>query len=260
MSKSQLDIGEHVKEWRKRRRVTQLEVALAAGVSTRHLSFIETGRAVPSRQMVLHLAEYFRVPIRERNMMLVSAGYAPMFMERSLEDPALAAVQHAISLILERHKPYPAFALDRHWNVVASNRALPVLYEGIAPHLLQPPINVMRLSLHPEGMSTRIENLPEWRAHALHRVQEHLDLSADPVLLGLHRELLSYPAPPQETTRAYDVFVPYRVQTRIGLLSFLTTTMVFGTPLDVTLSELMLECFFPADGATADTVQALSAH
>lgn len=192
--------------------------------------------------------------------MLVAAGYAPIFLERSLEHPALAAVQEAITLILERHKPYPAFALDRHWNVVASNRALPVLYEGVAQHLLQPPINAMRMSLHPEGMSPRIDNLSEWRAHALKRLQQQVDLSADPVLLSLHRELLSYPAPPHERTREYDVFVPYRVHTRIGLLSFFTTTMVFGTPLDITLSELMLESFFPADAATAEAVRALSSR
>jgi transcriptional regulator with XRE-family HTH domain len=208
-----MQVGDHLRHWRQRRRLSQMDVALAAGLSTRHLSFIETGRSNPSRQMILNLAEHFRIPIRERNVLLVSAGFAPVFAERPLEHPALAAVRAALDIVVEGHKPYPAFALDRHWNLVASNRALPLLYEGIAPHLLEAPINALRLSLHPQGMSPRIENLGEWHAHALRQLQYQVDISADPVLIALHREIQSYPAPAPDPGQHYDVFVPYRVRT-----------------------------------------------
>jgi transcriptional regulator with XRE-family HTH domain len=248
-------VGGLLREWRQRRRMSQLDLACEAGISARHLSFVETGRALPSRGMVLHLAEQLEVPIRERNLLLVAAGYAPVFPERSLRDPALAAARTAIELILERQRPYPAFALDRHWNIAASNDALPELYADVAPELLQRPVNAVRLSLHPRGLARRIVNLPEWRAHILFRLHRQIEITADPVLIDLLHEVSDYPAP---AARAIPpgalenaIVVPFKIHTPAGLLSFFGTTTVFGTPIDVTLSELALELFFPADQETA---------
>ena len=258
MNIQQRHIGEHLRDWRQRRRLSQLDLACEAEISARHLSFVETGRSQPSREMILHLAEQLRIPMRERNVLLVAAGYAPIFPERPLNDPALASARAAIEILLEGHKPYPAFALDRHWNVVASNGALTELYEGVAEHLLAPRVNAMRLSLHPQGLAPRIENLAEWRAHLLHRLRQQVDLTADPVLVELQRELLAYPAPPAPAAQRNDVIVPFRVRTSLGVLSFFSTTMVFGTPIDITLSELALESFFPADSETAAIVRNIS--
>ena len=188
-------VGGLLREWRQRRRLSQLELACEARISTRHLSFLETGRSQPSRDMVLHLAEQLDVPMRERNVLLVAAGFAPSFGEHALDDPALGSVRDAIDMVLERQKPYPAFAIDRHWRVVASNSALQELYEGCAGHLLERPVNGLRLTLHPEGMAPRIDNLAEWRAHILARLKQQIDMTADPVLIALRRELLSYRAP-----------------------------------------------------------------
>jgi transcriptional regulator with XRE-family HTH domain len=260
MNLQQRHVGEHLRDWRQRRRLSQLDLASEAEISARHLSFLETGRSQPSREMILHLAEQLEIPMRERNVLLVAAGFAPIFPERSLDDPALASARKAIELVLEGQKPYPAFALDRHWNIAASNRALPQLYEGVAPELLERPVNAMRLSLHPNGLSQRIVNLAEWRAHLLHRLRGQVELTADPKLIELQRELLSYPAPPEHPGRnAHDIVVPLRVRVGESNLSFFSTTMVFGTPVDVTLSELALESFFPADAETAAAVQRLTA-
>jgi transcriptional regulator with XRE-family HTH domain len=260
MNIHQRHVGEHLRDWRQRRRLSQLDLACEAEISARHLSFVETGRSQPSREMILHLSEQLQIPMRERNVLLVAAGYAPIFPERKLDDPALKSVREAIDLLLEGHKPYPAFAIDRHWNVVASNRALQILYEGVAERLLTPPVNALRLSLHPEGVGARVVNLAEWRAHALHRLQQQIEMTADPVLVELHRELSSYPAPAEPANaRRNDVVVPFRVRTSAGVLSFFTTMMVFGTPIDVTLSELALESFFPADAETAEIVRRISA-
>ena len=256
-------VGHLLREWRQRRRLSQLALACDAGISTRHLSFIETGRAQPSRDMLLHLSEQLEVPVRERNVLLVAAGFAPMFPERPLEDPALAAARAAIDLVLERQKPYPAFALDRHWHIVASNAALPELYDGIAPDLLQPPVNVMRLSLHPRGLAPRIANLAEWRAHLLARLRRQVELTADAAVIDLLNEVNAYPAPgsrPVQTTGLeHDIAVPFRIKTDDGLLSFFSMTTVFGTPVDVMLSELALELFFPADEETAAMVMRMAA-
>lgn len=249
-------VGGLLREWRQRRRLSQLDLASEARISTRHLSFLETGRAQPSRDMVLHLAEQLDVPMRERNVLLVAAGFAPSFRERSLDDPALASVRSAVELVLERQKPYPAFAIDRHWRIVASNAALPELYEGCAEELLARPINGLRLTLHPEGMAPRIDNLAEWREHILARMKQQIDMTADPELVALRRELLSYPAPEaHDAPLEQAVAVPFRVRTSLGLLSFFSTTTIFGLPVDVTLSELALELFFPADEATARAVE-----
>jgi transcriptional regulator with XRE-family HTH domain len=258
-------VGELLRQWRQRRRMSQLELATEAEISSRHLSFIETGRAQPSRDMVLHLAEELAVPMRERNLLLVAAGYAPIFAQRSLDDPALAAARSAIDLVLEAQKPYPAFAIDRHWVVVASNAALPELYAGVTPALLQPPVNGLRLSLHPQGLAPRIANFREWRAHLLASTRRRIDLTGDQVLAELLREVSDYPvpagkAPAQTAANEYAFAVPFKIVTAAGLLSFFSTTTVFGTPVDVTLSELALELFFPADAATAEIVQRLAGN
>jgi hypothetical protein len=200
--------------------------------------------------------------MRERNILLVAAGYAPIFPERKLEDPALQAARKAIDLILESQKPYPAFAIDRHWTIIASNAAIPEVYVGVAPHLVKPPINALRLSLHPEGLAPRVANLPEWREHLFARLRREIDLTADPVLIDLMREFSKYPAPMPMSKNHGDssglehaVAIPFRITTSLGLLSFFTTTTIFGTPVDVTLSELALECFYPADAATAEIVR-----
>jgi transcriptional regulator with XRE-family HTH domain len=188
-------VGHLLREWRQRRRMSQLDLALGADVSARHLSFLETGRSVPSREMVLHLAERLEVPLRERNALLLAAGYAPAFRERPLSDPALAAARQAVELVLAGHEPYPALAVDRHWSLLASNRALGPFLAGVSPDLLRPPVNVLRLSLHPEGTAPRIANLLEWRSHLLARLRRQVDASGDPVLGDLLEELRGYPGP-----------------------------------------------------------------
>ncbi len=248
-----LTVGSQLREWRQRRRLSQLDLSVDAEVSTRHLSFVETGRSMPSREMVLRLADRLEVPLRERNRLLIAAGFAPMFAERALDDPALQSAREAVELILKGHEPYPALAIDRHWTLVSYNRAVPLLLEGVAPELLRPPLNVLRLSLHPEGLAPRIANLAQWRAHLLARLRQQVDVSADPVLAELADELRAYPAPPQAHPDITEtaVVVPLVLATPQGMLSFISTTTVFGTPLDITLSELALETFFPADAATA---------
>jgi transcriptional regulator with XRE-family HTH domain len=256
-------IGDLLREWRQRRRLSQLTLACDAEISTRHLSFIETGRSQPSRAMILHLSEQLAIPMRDRNILLVAAGYAPIFPERSLDDPALQSVRKAIDLVLERQKPYPAFALDRHWTIAASNGALPEVYVGVAPHLMQPPINALRLTLHPDGLAPRIANLSEWRQHSLARLRRQIDVTADPVLLELLRELSQYSGPGGKNhlavpTEEPAVAIPFCIRTERGLLTFFTTTTMFGSPVDITLSELAVECFYPAD-ATAQIVRETAA-
>jgi len=249
-------VGTLLRECRQRRRLTQMDLALDAEVSPRHLSFVETGRAQPSREMLLHLTEALEIPLRERNTLLVAGGYAPMFRERRLDDAALAEARRAIDVVLEAQKPFPAFALDRHWNIVASNQALPQLYEGVAPELLAPPPNTLRLALHPRGAAPRIENLPEWRAHLLARLRKQVEITGEGVLKGLLEEVLSYPGEKTENrTFENTVLVPLRIRCSLGVLSFMSTTTVFGTPVDVTLAELAIEMFFPADAATANLVK-----
>jgi transcriptional regulator with XRE-family HTH domain len=257
-------VGGLLREWRQRRRLSQLDLACDAGISTRHLSFVETGRAHPSRDMLLHLSEQLDVPVRERNVLLVAAGYAPIFPERPLADPAMAAARAAIDLVLDRQKPYPAFALDRHWGIVASNAALPELYDNVAAHLLQPPVNAMRLSLHPNGLAPQIVNLAEWRAHLLHRLRHQVELTADRALIDLLREVSEYPVPREKRGQVqgleHDIAVPFKIKTGGDVLSFFSMTTVFGTPVDVMLSELALELFFPADQETAASVQRKAAR
>ena len=256
-------VGTLLRDWRQRRHMSQLDLACEAEVSTRHLSFVETGRAQPSRDMVLHLAELLEVPLRERNRLLLAAGYAPAFPERPLDDPALAAARRALDLVLSGHEPNPALVVNRHWTLVAANRAAGRLLSGIAASQLEPPVNVLRLSLHPEGLAPRIQNFGEWRAHVLTRLRRQIDLTADPVLMELATTIASYPAPPgsnpHQAPDAYGgVVVPLRLATDAGVLSLFGTITVFGTPVDITLSELALESFFPADAETAAILRRLA--
>lgn len=253
-------LGALLREWRQRRHLSQLALALEADISQRHLSFVESGRAQPSREMVLRLTEELDVPLRERNRFLVAAGYAPVFPERPLDDPALTAARHAVERVLQGHEPYPAIAVDRRWTLLAANRAIGPLLADVAPSLLQPPVNVLRLAVHPDGLAPRIANLAQWRTHLLDRLRRQVEISADPVLEELFAELRDYPLPPTRVrhapiTIAHDgsgVFVPLQLATDSGMLSLISTTTVFGTPVDVTLAEIALECFFPADADTAE--------
>jgi transcriptional regulator with XRE-family HTH domain len=259
-------VGDLLREWRQRRRLSQLDLACEADISTKHLSFVESGRARPSRDMVMHLAERLDVPLRERNVLLVAAGFAPVFKERKISDPALAAQRQAIELVLKAHEPYPALAIDRHWTMISANAMVPQLLAGIDAALLTPPVNVLRLSLHPGGLAPRTANLAQWRAHLLERLRRQVEVSADPTLAELLAELRALPAPSQTTQRRApeakqdmdSVVVPFQLATDAGTLSFFSTTTVFGTPVDITLSELAVEAFFPADAATAEALRAIA--
>jgi transcriptional regulator with XRE-family HTH domain len=260
MAQPSRPIGDMLREWRQRRRISQLDLALDADVSAKHVSFVETGRAQPSREMILRFAEHLRVPLRERNVLLNAGGFAPVFPERSLDDAALTTARRAVELVLRGHEPYPAIAIDRHWTLVAANRAVAPLTAGIPPALLQPPTNVLRLSLHPDGLAPRIVNYVEWRAHVIERVRQQVEMTADAVLADLLSELGQYPAPPEtaatRATRDYEgVAVPLALRTDSGVLAFISTTTVFGTPVDITLSELAVESFFPADEETAEALR-----
>jgi transcriptional regulator with XRE-family HTH domain len=252
-------IGERLRDWRQKRRLSQLDLALDAEISTRHLSFLETGRAAPSRDMVLRLAERLDVPLRERNALLLAAGYAPVFPERSFEDPGLSAVRAAVEVVLHAHLPFPALAVDRRWIMLASNAALGPLLEGVSPKLLDGPVNVLRVSLHPEGVAPRIANLAEWRGHILSRLRRQLADSGDAELADLIKELSAYPGG-EAHPRAGEglIAAPLRLKTPSGELSFLSATMTFGAPLDVMVSELAIETFLPADAATAKALQSTS--
>lgn len=242
-----------LRDWRRRRRLSQLDLSNEAGVSARHLSFVETGRARPSREMVLHLAERLEIPLRERNELLLSAGFAPLYGRRSLDDPDMTAVRRALDLVLAAYEPYPAVVVDRGWNLVAGNRSITLLTDGSDPELLAPPANALRLALHPRGLASRILNLPQWRTHLLTRLAREAHLTADPQLSALHRELKLLPGgwdprPPD------GIAVPLRLRHDDGPLSFLSTVTTFGTAVDLTAAELSIEAFLPADARTADVL------
>jgi transcriptional regulator with XRE-family HTH domain len=260
MTRSLSAVGEHLRMWRQRRRLSQLDLACNAQISTRHLSFIETGRSLPSREMLLRLAEQLDVPLRVRNEWLLAAGYAPHFAEHALADPVMGDALAGIARILSAHEPFPALAVDGHWTLLQANRAVGPLLADVAPRLLEPPVNVLRLSLHPEGLAPRIMNLAEWRAHLLQRLRRQSEQTADPYLADLLDELQAYPVSCADlvTAGANGIAVPLRLKTRLGVLSLLSATMVFGTPLDVTLSELALETFLPADAETARLLRRLA--
>jgi transcriptional regulator with XRE-family HTH domain len=256
----QRPIGDLLREWRRHRRLSQLDLATGAEISTRHLSFVESGRSQPSRDMILHLAEYLDVPLRERNALLVAAGFAPAFRERALDDPALAGARATIDLLLKGLEPYPALAVDRYWQLVASNQATLRLLDGVAAELLEPPVNVLPLSLHPAGLAPRIRNLGQWRAHLLHRLRQQIDACHDAQLIALLRELQALPVPQgtAEADIASAIAVPLQLEVDGQVLCMLSTTTVFGTPVDITLAELALEAFVPADGRTAEQLRLMA--
>jgi transcriptional regulator with XRE-family HTH domain len=250
-----VSVGELLRNWRERRRLSQMDLALEADVSTRHLSFVETGRSAPSRDMVLRLADQLNVPLRERNQLLLAGGYAPVYSQAALDAPELSEVRAAVRQVLTGHEPYPAAAVDRHWNLVEANSGIALMIAQVAPELLEPPANAMRLALHPGGLAPRIANLGEWRLHLLSRLRRQVALTADPVLTDLYEEVRAYPCddeqPDVELPAAGEVFVPLRLRNGDGELRFFSTVTTFGTPLDVTVAELAIESFFPADAATA---------
>ncbi len=258
-------IGDLLRDWRQRRRLSQLDLALDAEISARHLSFVETGKSQPSRDMVLLLAEQLDVPLRERNVLLAAAGYAPVFSQRALGDPALTAAREAVEIILKGHEPFPALAIDRHWSLLSANRIAMMILAGVDAELVAPPINVLRVSLHPKGLAPRIANLGEWRGHLLERLRRQIDATGDATLAALHEELSAYPAPKERGRASHAhpdagmIAVPMKLETHIGALSFFSTTTVFGTPVDVTLSEIALEAFYPADRETGDALRRMAA-
>lgn len=253
-------VGPLLRTWRQRRRLSQLDLACEADVSTRHLSYVETGRSRPSRAFVLHLAEHLDVPLRERNELLVAAGYAPVYGETDLDAPEMAAVSSALDLVLRHHEPFPALVVDRRWDLVRANAGVGLLLQVVGPHLLDGPVNVLRLSLHPDGLGSRVHDLATFSGHVLARLRRQAALTGDPALTELHDELAAYPgvSTAEPWVEHPGVVLPVAVDTPIGVLSFFTTMAVFGTAADVTLSELLVEQFFPADDATDRAVRGLS--
>lgn len=246
-------VGDLLREWRLRRRFSQLELAIEADVSTRHISFLETGRSMPSRRMILRLAERLDVPLRERNDLLAAAGYAPMYRRRPIDAPEMAPARRALHRVLDGHEPYPAFVADRGWNLVMANNAAALLFEGVSEELLCPPVNVHRLALHPRGLASRTVNIAEVRAHLLARMARRVSLTGDPELAALHEETKAYAAAGESTPAAgHDIALPFRLRHGGTVLSFFTAVSTFGAPADVTLAELAIEAFFPADEETAE--------
>lgn len=257
--------GQLIRGWRQRRRLSQLALAIDADISQRHLSFLESGRSTPSREMLLRLAEQLDIPLRERNVLLVAAGFAPVYRDRRLDAPELVTARRVIDSLLKGHDPYPALAVDRHWQLVTANQALGQLLTGVEPALLEPPVNVLRLSLHPHGLASRIVNFREWREHILSRLERQIDNSADPQLITLADELKRYPVPPgarsprpSSQAEFAGIAVPLELVMDDRVLSFLSTTTVFGTPLDLALAELAIESFFPANDETATAMHRLA--
>ncbi|WP_062347369.1 helix-turn-helix domain-containing protein [Herbidospora yilanensis] len=244
-------VGPLLRGWRENRRLSQLDLSVAADVSTRHISFLETGRARPSREMILRIADCLDLPLRERNRLLLSAGFAPVYGETSLSNPRMAAIQAAIRQVLTGHEPYPAVVVDQRWNLVDANAGLALLADGIDPDLTA---NVLRASLHPEGLAPRIVNHGEWRAHLLSRLRRQIAFTADAELTSLYEELRGYPCDQPEPEIEFpgpgDIFVPLRLRHDEGELRFFSIMATFGTPLDVTVAELAIESFFPADDHT----------
>jgi transcriptional regulator with XRE-family HTH domain len=245
--------GELLRDWRRRRRLSQLALALDTEISARHLSFVETGRSQPSREMVLRLAETLDVPLRERNVLLLAAGYAPLYAERRLDAAQMEPVRGALDRFLRAHEPYPALVIDRHHNLLAANDALGALTAGCAPALLAPPANAIRVALHPDGMAPRTVNLGEWSAHLLQRLRREAAVTGDPALERLYDEVAAYPGVRTEPPGAgAEIVVPLRLTNDGGPeLSLLSTISTFGTAVDVTLAELAIEAFYPANAATA---------
>ncbi|NLE79683.1 MAG: helix-turn-helix domain-containing protein [Rhodococcus sp.] len=251
-------VGILLREWRDRRRLSQLGLSARAGVSARHLSFIENGRSQPTRAMILRLSECMEVPLRQQNTLLLAGGHAPAYPQHTLSDIPMAAVSDAIDRIIAAHEPFPAVVVDRNWELVAGNNAAGMLMEGASPHLLEPPVNVLRLSLHPDGMAPRIVNLGQWRAHLLDRLAHEAEAAGDEALSNLYDELCAYPGVDESQGNApsdqglQPLLVPLRYRVDGVELSMFSTTTVFGTPRDVTLSEIAIEAFYPSDTETAE--------
>lgn len=263
-------VGPLLRGWRERRRVSQLELALRADSSARHISFVETGRSRPSEEMVLRLAEHLDVPVRERNALLLAAGYAPRYAETPVDAPALGALREGIDRLLRGYEPYPALVVDGAYTVVAANSGITMLLDGVPDHLLTGPLNAMRLTLHPEGLAPRIRNLPEWRGHLLEQMERQIALARSDSLRRLYDEVAAYPLPeradgdrddpgPGGTSAPYPYFaLPLRIEHRGRVLSFVSSISTFNTPLDVTVAELAIETFLPADAETVAHLRELS--
>lgn len=262
MMTSQEDFGSQLRKWRQLRRMSQLDLALEADVSSRHLSFVETGRSRPSREMVIRLAERLQIPLRNRNSLLMAAGFAPSYSDRPLDHPDLEQARAAIQRILDGHLPYPAMAVDRYWNMVACNAVIPLIVAGASPALLEPPLNVLRLGLHPDGLARSIVDLGAWKRHVLDRLQGQIAASGDPALERLYNEVRAYPAPASRTNAVSTsgIAVPLAIDTAFGRLSFFSTITVFGTPFEVTLSEIAIESFFPADEETGERLRRMASE
>lgn len=246
-------VGELLRDWRQRRRLSQLDLALDAEISSRHLSFVETGRSKPSSEMILRLAERLEVPLRERNQLLLAGGFAPAYSESKLSAPEMSAVTSALRQLLDAHQPNPALIVDEGWDLVDANAAVDLFLTGAAPELLEPPVNALRLSLHPDGMASRIVNLGEWRAHILARLRRQAERSGSASLVELWEELRAYPGGEQQPAAGQGaIVVPLRYRYEGTELSFLSISAAFGTPMDVTVEELAIEAFYPADASTAE--------
>jgi transcriptional regulator with XRE-family HTH domain len=252
-------LGELLREWRRVRRLSQLDLACSAEISTKHLSLLETGRSQPSRQMLLHLAACLEVPLRGKNVLLSAAGLDPLYEERAFDAPALDQIRHTIGTVLAAHDPHPAVVVDRHWSMLSANRAVSYLVAGVESVLLRPPVNMMRLLLHPAGLASRIFNLAQWREHVIARLRRQIDLAGDPTLTDLLEEIRDYPCPSRRTSSDQAendaVAMPLRIATIDGVLSFFWTTTRFEAPVDITVAELGIEAFFPSDAETALVLQ-----
>lgn len=247
--------GSLMRQWRRRRHLSQLDLAADADVSSRHLSFIETGRATPSRAMVLRLAAALEVPLRERNQMLIAAGLAPEYVERSLDDPEMATIRRGVEQVLTAYDPYPCLAVDRNWNILLANAGSSILLDGVAPHLLSRP-NALRIALHPDGLAPRIDNLGQWRHHVIGRLRRETAVNGTPEAIALLAEIQALPGDSADTDDSGDIVIPLRLTTDSGMtLSFLSTVTTFGTALDLTATELSIEAFLPADDATATALR-----
>lgn len=251
-------VGALLREWRERRRLSQLDLSIQAAVSARHLSFVETGRSRPTSEMILRLTEQLDVPLRERNSLLLAGGYAPAYPQHGLDEPELARVRDALRQVLVGHQPYPAVILNRWWEIVDANASIGVLTAGAAPWLLEPPVNVLRLSLHPDGMAPRIANLGEWRAHLLGQLERRAQAMGDTRLRELREELRGYPGETAGSPAPTDVVLPLRYRYGTQQLSLFSISAVVGTATDVTVEELAIESFYPADEETATALRALA--
>ncbi|MET9365722.1 helix-turn-helix transcriptional regulator [Streptomyces sp. NPDC006632] len=258
-------VGPMLRGWREQRRLSQLELALRADSSARHISFIETGRSRPSEEMVLRLAEHLDVPVRERNTLLLAAGYAPHYAQTPLDDPAMSSLRTGMERLLQAYEPYPALVVDATYTVLAANRGIAMLLEGVAGHLLTPPVNALRLTLHPEGLAPRIRNLAQWRGHLLEQTERQIALLRSDSLRALYEEVAAHPVPAGEEEpddadagRAFPFALPLRIEHAGTVLSFISTIATFNTPMDVTVSELAIETFLPADPETAKYLQSFT--